>query len=485
MPASQRRNKDDEKRPRRDRLSKDGRATRKEFNEAQKIANGLGFLNPTSEVNLDNYGTIGGASSGTSSLVDMLRADAGNGQARVNTDASTQVGAENARAESGLRDSKSRNEAILRDAYEKAGLRPADIVRLLDEQKLYSDIAGNQSGDMKELINNMKNNVIDAGREDARLTEALKRMETGLSGLKTPELQALRETSLREMQGRKQSAERSLNDAVARDGMKGGAAFAAKRQLERESFDSANKTEQDLLLKDAEIMDSRLNTYTDTVLDVDTKKKSNVTSAYGLLGDTMTTDEAMRAQKELAAREMYSKSLLSTTEREKLEKERAKLDLTNNESTYAERIANSIQAGAATRASIMNDERSIAEQAAANRNSLAASSQFDLDKINNAQLNAGLDRQMRGEEINVSQRNKQADDRISIISGIVSNQVARKAADESTAIARQALGGDGNDRSRGDGRDRSTRQETALEPSSYDREVQRQIDDARKRRRRR
>lgn len=171
----------------------------------------------------------------------------------------------------------------------------------------------------EDVMSEIRKNFASLDKEDARLSKALKIAEGGLPGLSDAENQALVEKSIRSMQGQKRALERKISDSIARNQMRGGAAQAASRQLDRSAMELSMEAQQDAEIKNIEIRDKRLKDYLSTVQRQDEVSKggkgdsiSNLVAALEtsnraasdnsrILGDVISAEEDRQSAEKTGA----------------------------------------------------------------------------------------------------------------------------------------------------------------------------------------
>lgn len=284
-------------------LSASGKQLKKDFKESTKIGEDLGLFdeNTISSPGIsaltdpNNPAFIGKPSQAENKVIADLQASS---DFYTNPDGSPKV-------------LDLENEAItkLNQAFEVAGIRSPEITSLIGQiQRQYED-SGVKTPEMTEALDLMRKNVDEASREDPRLTNALSIMEQGLMGLNAPENQALREKSRAELNGRIESSKRTLEDSIARNRVSGGASLAAMRQLDQLGITATQQAEQDVLLKNIDVQDTRRKNYADTLLQNDSNLKGAKNSALSTYGGTLNATESRLNQEKLAAGELFSNTV--------------------------------------------------------------------------------------------------------------------------------------------------------------------------------
>ncbi len=240
-------------------LSPEGKELNKDFSEGKTIAEKQGFLeeSPLVDENL------------AKSLLDPTSPNYVGGNTKESTDFISQVGEliKNSRNPDGslkLDPTVQESLNLAKETLDRTRTRPQDVQEGLN---LIRDNAGYVREQGDKVISDLKKTYDTIDQEDARLTKTLQLMEGGLSGLDSAQNQALREQSVKELEGKRQAATRNLNDSVARNAMRGGASFAAQRQLEDLGQRNAADAEQKLLLANIDVQDSRRNDYAKAIQD--------------------------------------------------------------------------------------------------------------------------------------------------------------------------------------------------------------------------
>ncbi len=300
----------------RTRLNAGQKETLKEFKGAETIAKRLKLLKPLERIDLKEL----------EALVDPNNA-AFQGDLSPEEQAVIARTQENYSSSQQLTSEEKRNKELLENAFANSGIRSQEVSAILDGLKSTMDSAGVRSQDMNETIERLKANISNIDKEDSRLTEAFAKMKDGLAGFNSAEMQAIRDKSTREIAGRKAQAERNLNNALARNKVQGAAAAVAQGQLERSALKDERAAESDLLVKNAELIDGRLNAYTGALSDLEKSNDSNKTAAIAALADTVRGSDADLMSSKLQAAGLYSKAVLEQAALEDQEKDEALANL--------------------------------------------------------------------------------------------------------------------------------------------------------------
>jgi hypothetical protein len=390
-------------------VSKKNRGLLREFKDYRKIAESLGLEN-TQDIDAKEWESmldpnspnfVGNIGKGTQDQVNALNESIRNRRdAEGNLKFDPQL--------QGVLDKA-------RENLEAAGKRPEDVQQAL---QALQDNAAYVRENSDKVINQLTEEFSTIGQEDQRLTDVLKLMEQGLSGLDAKENQALREQSLRVMEGRKASLQRRLNDTAARNQLRGGASVAAQRQLDRMVAQESLKAEQDVLLKNMEEQRLRRSDYANMLRDLEKSRGDQKINAGSTLG---TVTAALLGQGTTAADTVA----LRTSETTKAEQD-AKRD--------ALVAAGNVTQGAVTQAETQDlGERGLATQTINTAEAQQFSRVFDVIKElqSSKEFNA----------MSSDQRNAQL---VSLLTGLAGVRTARDSQDAvNLQIAKGGSGGSG------------------------------------------
>lgn len=335
-----------------------------------------------------------------------------------------------------------RAKQLTEEAYLKAGVRPEDIQGALDDSKSLIGEVGTRSDEMAQAIEDMKINASKIRENSPRLNAALDRMEANLTGLDAPEMQALRDKSAREIEGRKQQAERSLNNAIARSGARGGAALAAMSQLDRSALKESMAAESDLLIENAKIKEGRLKDYTDTLTGLELSADQNEIGALRGVADTIgQSDESLTASK-LQANRDYTGFLSNATASE-AEAKRAAMEFA---------VSTGLKIG----------EDKTAKEQKATDDFLSTTGTLSQQKKQNLMEGVKTDIAVQGENSKI-QGSKEAAS-LAGPAGILSQDIANKSADaQMEAVRSSGRGGSSSDNGDDSGGDQSKVVESAID----------------------
>lgn len=123
---------------------------------------------------------------------------------------------------------------------------------------------------------------------DAYVTDALTRMQEGLAGFNTPELQAMREKGRREVQAQGKNTERALRNLGASSGMSGQALANEQRRIKRGVQSDIAGQEVDLTIAQAAEQRARLGQYGDMSNTAYTSLQAAKDAALGRLNTQQT-----------------------------------------------------------------------------------------------------------------------------------------------------------------------------------------------------
>lgn len=429
-----------EPRKRKDRLSKSGKAIRKDIKESTKIGNELGLFDeqlidsPGNNALIDptNPAFIKNPSEAEKVEIERQRKTA---ESFTNPDGSPKV-----------LDVEREGINILLDAAKKAGIQTPDMVELVGKVKKQYDDAGVRTPEMKDALNVMKQNVTNAGLEDERVTRAAATMEQGLMGYDEAQNQRLREKSQREVKGKLASAQRNLEDSVSRNRVTGGASLAAQRQLDQMSMQSADEAEQDLLAANVDVQDKRRNEFADYSLSIDEKKKAAVQNATSTYGTAVANSDKNLADDKLGAGRLYADTVG--------EDERSRRATSASLSTSAGQLAGQVGQVAGQRK--LDAERQVAEY-------------IQKGDLARAQaLNDALGLNIDVQKANAAEKAAKQGAKVAFYTGTKSVEIADKTADATIDIANQ-------DKSSGDGR-----RSESDEPKPDTSEISGRLDDVEK-----
>lgn len=120
---------------------------------------------------------------------------------------------------------------------------------------------GTGAGDALISKLGLEGSFLGSVSEDPGNQEYLDQLKAGLGGYTSPEYQAQREQMLRGVRSNEMTAATQLAKAQARGKVYGAAAGAQRANLSRSSQDSKNNLEQQLMVKNIDERQNRLNNY--------------------------------------------------------------------------------------------------------------------------------------------------------------------------------------------------------------------------------
>lgn len=151
--------------------------------------------------------------------------------------------------------------------------------------RVSTELAGSE-----QQLKRQKELMARAGTSDAQ-QDALRRMQSGLSGYTSPEYQASREQMMRGQQSNFATAQAQLAKSQARSKVYGTAGGAQMANLLASSQQSKDQLEQDLMVKNIDEQQRRLQDYGRYSTDLQTQQFDQNAAATKMYGDT---EAAMR-----------------------------------------------------------------------------------------------------------------------------------------------------------------------------------------------
>lgn len=401
-------------RPKRDRLSDDGKQLLKDVKDSKKVMDKAGLnegfdtisspeldalLDPNSPsfVGLPSKEEVGALDSLKTSLGSMENPDGS-----IKLDSVTQSGLDR-----------------LKTAIQEAGITSPEVAGLIDRFRADYEAAGALTPRMQDALDAAKKNVEEAGKEDPRYQNALNVLQEGMLGISGPQAQALREKSMRETEGRLQQAQQQLADSLARNRVTGGASLAASNNLKRASFEAQQQAEQDLLLKDFDMKKGAAESYGSLVKDINAETKTSKNQAMGVYGDLLSNAEKNAQDAKTAAGTLYGNAVMDNDKTIKTTKASLEGQLANA----------TVTAGTSTQENILKAKQAIAQLiqsgdiGRAERLANAIGMKIDLSKFN------------EGQEAGKSAAT------ISLMTGQKSLDIADKTADATLNVSKGSGGG--------------------------------------------
>jgi hypothetical protein len=121
--------------------------------------------------------------------------------------------------------------------------------------------AGNRSEDMRGALGNMANLAANAGVRSGPMADVVSRMQSGLEGYNSREMQGMRESGQRELDRNLAGSLESAAGSASANRLLGGAAAAQERQIRESDTRARLQGEQDLMVKNATERQARLDSY--------------------------------------------------------------------------------------------------------------------------------------------------------------------------------------------------------------------------------
>lgn len=183
---------------------------------------------------------------------------------------------------------------------------PGSLPRLAAPEKIASvgpaskvrDI-GRESAPINASIAQSQQHYEESKIRDAYVTDALTRMQEGLAGFNTPELQAMREKGRREVQAQGKNTERALRQMAGSTGLTGQALASELRRTKRAVQQDVAGQEVDLTIAQAGEQRTRLGAYGTYANQAYESQQAAKDAALGRLNTQQTAagDYALSADK--------------------------------------------------------------------------------------------------------------------------------------------------------------------------------------------
>jgi len=145
-------------------------------------------------------------------------------------------------------------------------------------------LSGEIPAEYQNLLSGMQasadpTNEAYAGRRSDEMKDILGKLSGGLQGLSSEENTALREQAQREISRGYETSLRDMMVAGSRSGLRGASATAQAGNLARQKGEDISNMEQDLLVKNIDIQDSRRNDYLSALTGIEGDEKDRASSA--------------------------------------------------------------------------------------------------------------------------------------------------------------------------------------------------------------
>jgi hypothetical protein len=164
----------------------------------------------------------------------------------------------------------------------------------LEQIKQFASTVGNQTDQVKGLIDQQQGILTDAQKYSALEQEAADRSRASLEGLAAPEMEALRSQARANIQGELQAGLRDMAKSQARNQVFGAAATAQQGLLNRQGVVESRNLERDLLVKNIDIKQAAQQQFNNLVTGTEANRAQRTNAASGQLSSTTLGDEQQR-----------------------------------------------------------------------------------------------------------------------------------------------------------------------------------------------
>lgn len=150
------------------------------------------------------------------------------------------------------------------------------------------------SPEMLALLQNLRQWAEQAGQYTGYETQALDALKAGLGGYLAPELQAMREQRLMELDNEVATQMRQQQLMAARSRMRAPMAAAAANNIQRQAVQTRGNMEQDLFARNADVIQQRKEAFGKMVNAVETARFGRKNQADTLYADNLGAEEAVQ-----------------------------------------------------------------------------------------------------------------------------------------------------------------------------------------------
>lgn len=163
----------------------------------------------------------------------------------------------------------------------------------------FGTVDAETSQEMRDLLTRMNEWSKSAGNMTDYEKKALDEMEKGLAGYAAPEVQAMREQAMQEINRQYLTAMQQQAIQQARSGVRGAAAGAQAQDLGVARTQAAGNLERDLVVKNAEEIQNRRSAFANTVRSTEDARFGRQSSANAMYGGALSGEEAARSSREM------------------------------------------------------------------------------------------------------------------------------------------------------------------------------------------
>lgn len=189
--------------------------------------------------------------------------------------------------------------ALQREQDSDAALGTKLIGQFLPNLETLGTVDAGRSNEIQNLLNELKANSNLAGQRSSEVADLVALMRGGLGGFTSAEGQANRELAQREIDNQFQTQSRALQRLQSRGNIRGAAAGAQFGNLARDRFGAQGDIEVDLLARNAALQDSRRNAFGSFLqgLEADEfNRKTQALTNFGQALERARADELGRQQ---------------------------------------------------------------------------------------------------------------------------------------------------------------------------------------------
>lgn len=154
------------------------------------------------------------------------------------------------------------------------------------------------SQETQDLLDLLRQRADEAAQYTGREEQSLRELESGLQGYAAPEVQAMREAAMQEINRQYQTQLAQQQRLQARSGVRGGAAMGGMQDLQMNAQQAGGNLERDLVIQNANEIQKRREAFATMVNNVEAARFGRSATFTGMYGTAASNEEAARRNRE-------------------------------------------------------------------------------------------------------------------------------------------------------------------------------------------
>jgi hypothetical protein len=178
---------------------------------------------------------------------------------------------------------------VLMDEARRVGSRYAE--EDLNDPNAFQLLKEGTSPEMRALLDRLNAWAQTAGNYTGLEEESIGHLRSGLGGFLAPELQAMREARLQQVDAELATQQRQQQLQAARSGIRAPFAAAQANNLQRQAVQTRGNIEQDLFIKNADVVQQRREAFANMVNQTEQARFGRKATAEGMYSSNLGAEE--------------------------------------------------------------------------------------------------------------------------------------------------------------------------------------------------